>query len=86
MPFRPPLLPTCEPDSRFQYQIEVATNKLITHLMCYIFLNPSTAASANTSDRLTLRWIKRTHYIHANGGGNGFTMVVVFIGCELRLA
>jgi hypothetical protein len=46
--------------AQFQYQIEVATNKLFTCLMYYILLNPSTAASANTSDGLTMRWIEYT--------------------------
>ncbi len=47
--------------AQFWYQIEVATNKLSTRIMYYILLNPSTAASANTSDGSTLRWIERTH-------------------------
>ena len=44
------------------------------------------AASANTSDGSTLCRIEQTHYTHADGGGNGFTMVVVFVGCEMWLA
>jgi len=47
--------------ARFQKQIEVATNKLISHLMYYILLNHSTAVLANTLDGSNLRWIKRTH-------------------------
>jgi hypothetical protein len=50
--------------------------------MFYILLNPSMAASANTSDGLTLRWIKWTQlrtYADGDEGGNGFTMVVVFV-------
>jgi hypothetical protein len=53
--------------------------------MYYILLNPSTAASANTSDGSTLCWIEGTHKTHADGGGNGFAMVVVFVGCEMWL-
>ena len=47
--------------ARFQEQIEVATNKLIGRLIFYILLNPSTAASANTLDGSTLRWIEWNH-------------------------
>jgi hypothetical protein len=54
--------------------------------MYYILLNPSTAALPNTSDGSTFRWIEQNHLIHADGGGNSFTMVVVFIGCEMWLA
>ena len=38
-------------------RIEVATNKLITHLLYHIILNPSTAALANTLNGLPLCWI-----------------------------
>ena len=50
-----------EVQARFHNTIVVATNKLITHLLYHIILNPSTAASANTSDGLPLRWIKQIH-------------------------
>ena len=45
--------------ARFHNSIEVATNKLITHLLYHMILNPSTAALANTSDGLLLGWIRR---------------------------
>ena len=41
--------------AQFQYYIEVATNEQITRLFYNILLNPSMAASANTSDGLPLR-------------------------------
>ncbi len=43
--------------ARFHNKIEVATNKLISHLLYHIILNSLTAASANTSDGSPLRWI-----------------------------
>ena len=47
--------------TRFHNRIEVASNKLITHLLYHIILNPLMVASANTLDRLPLRWIKQIH-------------------------
>ena len=49
--------------ARFHNRIEVVTNKLITHLLYHIILNPSTTASANTNtlDGSPLRWIGWVH-------------------------
>jgi hypothetical protein len=47
--------------ARFQQHIEVATNKLTTCIFYFILRNPSTAASANTSDGSALHWIERVH-------------------------
>jgi len=49
--------------TRFQkhMKVEVATNLLINHLVYFILSNPSTAASANTSDGSSLCWIERIH-------------------------
>ena len=73
--------------AQFQEHIEVAIKKLITHLVNYILLNPSTAALDSTLNRLSLRWIEQNHLTHAAGagGGNGFAMVADFVGCEMWL-
>jgi predicted transcriptional regulator len=42
-------------------------------------------ASANTLDGSPFHWIERIHKNHAARMGNGFTMVVVFVGCEMWL-
>ena len=43
------------------------------------------AALANTLDRSSLCWIEQIHYTHVTGEGNGFIMVVVFVGCDMWL-
>ncbi len=64
---------------------EVATNKKITRIVYYILLDSSMVASANTLDGSPFHWIERIHKNHAARMGNGFTMAVVFVGCEMWL-
>jgi hypothetical protein len=60
---------------------EAGRDKLISCLVYYFILNPSTAASANPFQKGSQRWGVFHHKNHDTGEANGSIMVGMFLGC-----
>jgi hypothetical protein len=60
---------------------EAGKNKLISFLIYYLILNPSTAASAKPFCSGSGRWGTFLHKNHATGEANSSIMVGIFLCC-----